>query len=360
MTSNIPENNSIVFNYEALAYLHGMPDLSADLKTQLEDFIVTEVMPVELSGEGEHIWLKITKKGSNTDYVACQLAAFAGVKEADVSYAGLKDRYAVTTQWFSVQMPGQDGPDWFSIQHDEFTVDQVGRHSRKLKRGTLSSNEFEICLRNLTGEQQFWQQRLELIRDNGVPNYFGLQRFGHDMGNLSRSLNLIQHNKLRRLKPHKRSIYLSAMRSWLFNQVVSNRIDREAFEKAQDGDVYMLAESQACFSEPASDAIQQRLLQHELNLTAPLWGRGRAMSGYEVAAAEQLVADTFADFAKALEMAGMKQERRAMRLLPVKMRWEFQADNCLVVYFELTKGSYATGLLRELCVLNDKSLPEFK
>jgi len=349
-----------MYDYQNLAHLYPVLALSADLKTQKEDFIVDEIMPVTLSGEGEHCWLNITKKGSNTDFVATELARFCGLKSGAVSYAGLKDRNAITTQWFSVHMPGMKEPEWQDLKHDEFVINEVRRHSRKLKRGALAGNQFKIRLRNLKGDAADWDQRLSQILENGVPNYFGLQRFGHQMNNLNRAADLIEKNKLRRMKPHKRGIFLSAMRSWIFNMIVSDRINDQTFQQAVTGDVFMLAESSACFTEALSELLENRLKQKEIHLTAAMWGRGDSMAAAMVAEAEQGVADQFPVFSDALEKAGLKQERRAMRLMPVNLNWEFDTDNSVTVSFELTKGSYATAVLRELCEITDVSLPGFK
>jgi tRNA pseudouridine13 synthase len=349
-----------MYQYDKLSFLYPQLNLSADLKTNDEDFVVDEVMPVQMSGEGEHSWLNITKKSTNTDFVATQLAKHAGVKPVAVSYAGLKDRNAVTTQWFSVHLPGMAEPDWNELVSEDFKINKVIRHNRKLKRGALSANRFEIRLRQLQGEESDWQQRLEQIAENGVPNYFGKQRFGHNMNNLSRAFDLVEKNKLRRMKPHKRGIYLSAMRSWIFNEILSSRIHVGIFAQALQGDVMMLADSHACFSEAINADIEARLANKEIHLTAAMWGKGASMASDSISSMEQQVADKYSEFAGSLEKAGMKQERRSMRLLPVNMQWQFEADKNLIVSFELTKGSYATALLRELGDIRDKSLPEFK
>lgn len=349
-----------MYDYEKLSYLNSASGLKAALKTHNEDFVVDEVMPVVPDDEGEHNWVCVKKNGANTDYVARQLAQFAGVKAGAVSFAGLKDRNAVTTQWFSVHLPGKENPDWQQLSSDEFEVLQSARHSRKLKRGALSANRFQIRLRQCTGPEAEWDKRLQLIADNGVPNYFGRQRFGHKMNNLVRAADLIEKNKIQRLKPHKRGIYLSAMRSWVFNRIVSSRIENDQFNRPQTGDVFMLADSHACFSEAVNDELRARLSDKQLHLTAALWGRGDTMATAEVAELERSIAEETPAFMQSLEKAGMKQERRAMRLLPVNMQWQHQAGNCLVVSFELTKGSYATAVLRELGDIIDVSGPELK
>jgi len=346
-----------MYDYEKLSYLNSASGLKAALKTHNEDFIVDEVMPVVPDQTGEHNWIQVKKNGANTDYVAKQLAQFAGVRAGAVSFAGLKDRNAVTTQWFSVHLPGKENPNWQQCQSDEFEILQSERHSRKLKRGALSANRFQIRLRQCDGAEADWNSRLQLIAENGVPNYFGPQRFGQQMNNLSRVVELIEKNKIQRLKPHKRGIYFSAMRSWIFNRIVSARIAANQFYQPQSGDVFMLAEGRACFSEVITDDIRQRLDDKALYLTAALWGRGETMAGEQVAELERLIAEETPLFKQSLEKAGMKQERRAMRLMPVNMQWQFSTGNCLDVSFELTKGSYATAVLRELGDIVDASGP---
>jgi len=182
-------------------------NLSAKLKTFAEDFIVEENISVEFSGEGEHCWLYIKKRSCNTDWVAQQLASYCGVKKRAVSYAGLKDRHAVTSQWFSVQLPGLPTPDWTDFESvfnsrvlagtdadENIQVLQCFRHNKKLQRGALKSNAFKITLRELSNTNvetfELLKQRCEEISVSGVPNYFGLQRFGRNYNNLNQAIKL--------------------------------------------------------------------------------------------------------------------------------------------------------------------------
>ena len=157
---------------------------SATLKRLNEDFIVTE-LPLQLPcGQGEHIWLDIEKNGANTAFVVQQLARAAGVQERDVGYAGLKDRYAITRQWFSIYFPRGETPDLTGLRHPEFSVLSQSRHVRKLRPGDLQGNRFRIVLRDVTGDRDAIEANLEAVAARGAPNYFGAQRFGHDGGNL--------------------------------------------------------------------------------------------------------------------------------------------------------------------------------
>ncbi len=157
---------------------------SATLKLLNEDFIVTE-LPLQLpSGEGGHIWLDVEKNGANTALVAQQLADAAGVQVRDVGYAGLKDRHAITRQWFSIYLPKGETPDLTRLAHPEFKVLSQSRHVKKLRPGDLQGNRFRIVLRDVVGERATIEAHLAAVASQGVPNYFGAQRFGFEGGNV--------------------------------------------------------------------------------------------------------------------------------------------------------------------------------
>ena len=333
--------------FQELAYAYGEPSTNGRLKTQNSDFKVDEIMPIELSGEGEHLWLKIEKDGSNTDWVAQQLAKLVGLKSMAVSYAGMKDRHAITTQWFSMHLPGMDDPDFSLLQTDEFKILEQHRHDKKLKRGALSGNRFTLRITELDGDLDALEQKLHKIKQFGVPNYFGEQRFGREMGNLFKAEKMFR-GELKKLKKPQRGLYLSAARSWIFNQVLSSRIQQQNWLEPIQGDVFMLNGKSACFAEAISDEIKQRLEQSEIHITACLWGEGESMATADAFKLEQTVASEFKFLAEGLESARLKQERRAMRLMPENMVWKIE-DNVLTLNFDLPAGAFATMLLRE-CV----------
>lgn len=163
---------------------HGEPCGSAVLKAVAEDFQVDEVLDIALSGEGEHLWLWVEKRNLNTEEAARRIARAAGVPLKMVSYAGLKDRQALTRQWFSLHLPGKSDPELAAAENESLKILQRSRHQRKLQRGAHSANGFTLRLTELRGERAALDARLERIRNLGVPNYFGLQRFGHEGGNV--------------------------------------------------------------------------------------------------------------------------------------------------------------------------------
>ena len=335
------------YRFQDLVYANSKPAITGTLKGQNSDFCVDEIMPIIPSGEGEHLWLKIEKNGSNTDWVAQQLAKIAGIKPMEVSYAGMKDRHAVATQWFSLHLPGQEDPDFSNLNDPEFKILQQSRHDRKLKRGALTGNHFKIRITGLDGDIEVLEQRLMTIKEQGVPNYFGEQRFGRDMGNLQKAEKLF-NRELKKLKKQQRGLYLSAARSWIFNQLLSTRIKQKNWINPIEGEVYMLNGKSACFVEDDKQANRQRLENNDINLTGCLWGEGESMVTAEVEALEKSIAEDFQVFSEGLEAARMKQERRSLRLIPEKLLWNISKD-VLELEFELPAGAFATMVLRE-CV----------
>jgi len=335
------------YSFNDLAYAYGKPEIRGRLKAQNSDFRVDEIMPVQTSGEGEHLWLMIEKNGSNTDWVAQQLAKHAGVKSMAVSYAGMKDRHAITTQWFSLHLPGMDDPDFSTMDEDEFKILKMSRHNRKLKRGALSGNRFQIRITELRGNTESLEEALQNIKQKGVPNYFGEQRFGRDMGNLSKAEQMF-NRELKKVKKQQRGLYLSAARSWVFNKILSARIEQQNWLTPMSGEVYMLNAKSACFVSENNEAEIQRLINKDINLSACLWGEGESMATAQVLELEETIAADFKNLTEGLESARLKQERRSIRLVPENLNWNIVGD-VLELEFELPAGTFATMVLRE-CV----------
>ena len=333
-------------------------NLSATIKTFAEDFVVEEFIPIEFIEEGEHCWIYVEKRDCNTDWVAQQLASYCDVKKMAVSYAGLKDRRAMTSQWFSVQMPGLPTPEWdkFETQFNSQDSDEKirvlksVRHNRKLQRGALKGNKFTITLRDLsdTSEAMFESllQRCQAISQHGVANYFGSQRFGRERNNLDAAIKIFSNSRYK-LSKHKRSIYLSAARSWMFNFIVSERIKMQCWDKRLSGDVFMLDGKSACFKDDASSEISSRLDRKEIHPTAPLWGDGDMMVEEEAKALEMRIVDQFPVYRDGLVSARVQGQRRACRVIPSSMEGSREGDN-FILTFTLPAGSYATEVLAEI------------
>jgi tRNA pseudouridine13 synthase len=332
----------------ALAYAWGKPAATGRLRQTPEDFRVTEIPLLEPDGAGEHVWLWIRKRDENTLYVAEQLSTLAGVHPRQVSFAGLKDRHAVTEQWFSVQLPGKDEPLWETMNSATLTVLRHARHSRKLRRGTLKGNSFSITLRDIEGDRGELDQRLTVITREGVPNYFGEQRFGRDGSNLQTADSLFKNPKLR-LSRNKRSLTLSAARSFLFNQLLSARVTAGNWNAPLAGDAMQLDGSHSYFIAASIDAdLSGRVASQDIHPTGPLHGRGENPAQGACRELETAVLADHARWCAGLEAAGLKQDRRALRLGVTDLAWQWGPSGELVLTFSLPAGAYATSVLREV------------
>ena len=338
---------------DELARAHGGAPLVAVVRSTPEDFQVIEHLGYGADGDGEHVLLEVRKRGLTTTQAAEALARFAGVAPLAVGYAGMKDRHAVTEQAFSVQLAGKPEPDWQALARDDLQVLNHARHRRKLKRGALRSNHFVLVLRDVQGDRATGEQVLEAIRSQGVPNYFGEQRFGRSGDNVDQARAMFSGRRVRR---NQRSMLLSAARSQVFNAVLEQRVRGGTWNRALDGEIFSLAGSRSWFGpEPWTDELAARLERADIHPSGPLWGRGITPAGGEVAALEQAVADEYPDLVAGLIDAGMEQDRRALRMSIDSFEWHWPDPGTLRLSFTLPSGAYATSVVREL--LDSRAVP---
>ena len=328
-----------------LAYLQKTPPKqTALLKAECADFVVKEQLGYDMSGDGEFVALKVRKTDCNTLFVGEQLAKFAGISARNMSYAGLKDRKAVTEQWFSLQMPGQPTPDFSQFSLEGVEILDVTRHQRKIRIGSLQGNHFEILLRNVEETDEL-KVRLDFLAKNGFPNYFTEQRFGRDGNNLTQALRWA-NGEIKVKDRNKRSFYLSAARSEIFNLIVAKRIELGLAQQVLNGDILQLNGSHSWFVVDESEdlaQLQQRLVQQDVLLTAPLIGEEEKSAvdfEHEIFAQHQALFDL-------MRQERMKAARRAILMQPQHFQWQFE-PNGLRLQFDLPAGSYATALIREL------------
>ncbi|WP_246237729.1 tRNA pseudouridine(13) synthase TruD [Caldichromatium japonicum] len=330
-----------------LPQAHGAPLGMGLLRVEPQDFRVSEVLGFTPMGEGDHCWLWVRKTGVNTEWVARRLAALSGLPVRDVGYAGLKDRWAVTEQWFSLpRKPGPE-PDWGALAGEGIEVLAVHRHRRKLQRGALTGNRFHIRIRGVQIDPQALAERVSAIRVRGVPNYFGEQRFGLDEDNLRRAHALFVGDR-RRATPHQRGLWLSAVRAQLFNEVLAERVRRGDWDQPRAGDCLQLDGNRSFFcAEQIDETLFRRVLHCDLHPTGPLWGKGELPTRGAVQALELAVAASLTPWPEGLAVQGLHQERRPLRLMAEGLVGE-QVGDCLDLAFSLPRGGYATSLLREL------------
>ena len=327
---------------------YGPPPARATLSADPEDFKVTEIEKFLPEGEGTHAWLRIRKRGVNTEEVAAALARVAGVPRSAVGFAGMKDRLAIATQWFSVDLAGRAEPRWTPLESEAIEVLETASHRRKLRRGALLGNRFEIVLRDATGIDAAFDERLDAVRAGGVPNYFGPQRFGRDGANLrlARSL-LVEERRIR--DRHRRGLALSAARAHVFNRVLASRVESGVWNVPVAGDVMVLDGRRSVFAlDRVDDEAAGRTARGEIHPTGPLWGRGtRMVAGAAGDIEDRVVAETAA-LCRGLERERLDQDRRALRLLVREIACRPGPDGRVALAFSLPPGAYATTVLGEL------------
>ncbi len=331
----------------SLAFAGGPPPGSGDIRTQPEDFIVREVLGFTADTTGDHLLLNIRKRGTNTHWVTKEIAKFGRIAPRDVGFSGLKDRHALTDQSFSIPARGQSLEAWRSFEGDGFKVVSADLHRRKLKRGTHRANDFEVLIRHATTEPAQLDERLKQIAASGVPNYFGVQRFGRNGGNLDAAHRWFDNNEAPQDRV-QRGFALSAARAAIFNAVLSNRVADGTWSQLLEGDVPNLDGTNSIFNmEALDDALLERCALLDVHPTGPLWGRGELRSRGAVQTLEREQAAQFGAFATGLASQGLDQERRALRLRIQNLTWEF-CESGVWLRFRLARGAFATTVLREL------------
>jgi len=339
---------------ETLPRAFALAPVRPRLRESPEDFRVEEIALAQPVGNGQHVWLQIEKRGCNTEWVARQLASLAGVSGRDVGFAGMKDRNAVATQWFSVDLKGGAEPDWDRLD-DALTLRACVRHRVKLRRGALGGNRFQIVLRGFGIAHRAWlEARVAKMAVQGVPNYFGPQRFGQGGANLEGARALFGGASIR--SRHKRGLYLSAARAHIFNQVLARRVALGEWDVIVPGDAVMARGNARAFLHHQCREAQEGLLERQraagqLHPSGPLWGRGVPGAVGYARALELDVAERFGELTQGLARAGLDQERRALRLMvaDIEFRWlSASEEGDVVISFSLPKGCFATSVLREL------------
>lgn len=323
------------------ARAYGDPLFVACIRSRPEEFNVTEVLGFELCGDGEHDYLYIEKTSNNTEWVSRQLASFAAVPARDVGYAGLKDRHAVTRQWFSV--PRWNSPDWSELAVDGVRLLDQQRHNRKLRRGAHRENRFRIVLRGTLPDAERLQDRLQCLATSGVPNYFGDQRFGRGASNIALA-NAWADGK--RLPRHKRSLAISSARSYLFNEILEQRVRDGTWNQLCAGDVVNLDGTGSVFDIDAPDEeLVRRCAEMDIHPAGPLCGDGTPEAGLPSGRENWL---------EALRRGRVKPASRSFRLRVGDFAWSSATDS-LQLEFALGRGAFATTVLREIAGVTDAS-----
>ncbi len=335
-----------------LVFPYGAATCSAALKSTPDDFEVEENLGFEPSGDGEHLFLWIEKRGLGTMELIERLTREYALNPSLFGHSGLKDRHALTRQWLSLHLPGKTSP-ISTLDGDGYRVIRQLRHHKKLRPGTHRSNSFRICLRQLDVLSDDTRQQIEDITSHGFANYFGRQRFGRNQDNVQQAL--AQLGK-RRLPRSRKSLYLSSLRSHLFNQILARRIELDYWQEPVDGDVFMLRGSHSIFSDPLDTDLIDRYRQMDISSCASLYGAGRNLMSAQALDIEQQLFAQHADIIDCLERHSSKLQMRPLRVAAEAFNHDYDAAaGTLRLELSLPAGSYVTSLLEHFVVLNDVS-----
>lgn len=367
---------------DCLAYVGGRPAGSALIKQQFSDFRVDEDLGFEPSGSGEHLYLQLRKQDLSTTELARRLAESTGVGSRDVGYSGMKDRRGECSQWFSIRLAPEQEPALATLESDAVQILQTRRNHRKLRVGSHRSNHFHLLLRNCRGDRDEFEQQLQVIRERGVPNYFGPQRFGRQLSNLQQVRDLfaagpegagkgrgqtgfsekgeIKKGERQQDKRKKRGMLYSAARAYLFNEVLSARLAAGNWARYVPGDVLNLDGTNRNFAVAQGewdDILQRRLETFDIHLTGPLAGasnpQDKYLPGGVAADIEKAVLDEYPQLVTGLQEHGLQAARRALRFRVADLNWHWPASDQLELRFVLPRGAYATSLLREVCKISE-------
>lgn len=324
----------------------------AEFKKNPADFKVDEKLSIKFTGEGEHLWLHIEKSNTNTDWLAGKLAQHFDVQRRNVSYSGLKDRHATTRQWFSIQMPGQKEaankvPE-FSLE--DVTILEHHWHQKKLHIGTHSANIFTIWLRDNTIDKNILIERFETIKKYGVPNYFGPQRFGFDGQNITDAASILANRKKSQRK--QAELVVSALRSYLFNQVLSQRVHNNTWTTILPGEALQMDGQKGYFlyeeAKEEKKGLLEKCIQGTCHPTGPLWGDSNDIVHNEVSDIENNCFEQYPEYIELLSNRRLDPARRALRMTPHNLTYEFNVNNDCCLSFELFSGCFATSVLKEI------------
>lgn len=324
------------------------PPIRAVLKAHPEDFEVEEIAKVEPSGTGDHCWVWIEKRDLTTPEAARRLARALGVDARGVGWGGLKDRHAVTRQWLS--LPGVDPGEAAAAVVDGLRVLEARRHPRKLKSGVLVGNRFRMLLREVDrGQVPLLEEVLRELARRGAPNYFGEQRFGRDGRNVEAAKAWLVRGGRPPRDRFRRKLFVSALQSAAFNDVLARRIRDGTIDRVLPGDLLKKTVGGGTFEsdEPAID--QPRVEAWEVSPTGPMFGAKMQRAGGAAAALEAEVEaehDLGPDVYRAMGRLG-EGTRRALRIRVEAPAIEPCADG-VWLSMTLPAGAYATEVLREL------------
>ena len=325
-----------------------MPGIGGRIKESPRDFLVEEVPLYPFSGEGDHLFIKVEKEEATTLDVVRALCDLLGLSQKEVGYAGMKDKVALTRQWFSLPAGKVDERALSSLEDRGFRVLDLTRHTNKLRVGHLKGNRFRVVVKGVVPDAlERAKAKLEVIATRGMPNYYHGQRWGQDSGNVKAGLALLKRGKRGKTSPYRARLLVSAVSAWLFNRYLDWRLDEGVFGRALAGDIARKRDTGGLFMVEDDGAETLRLEAGEIDITGPIYGSklwmAQGIPGEKERSLLEEAGLTLASF-KPFKSLGT---RRPLRVAPGDMEVTQERDTLILSFF-LPAGSYATVLLEEL------------
>jgi tRNA pseudouridine13 synthase len=324
-------------------YLKNKEKLNFKFEQNQDDFIVDEI-PIKFKGNGNFLIFHVQKVELTTWDMIAAFAEFLNISAEKIGYAGLKDKHATTTQYLSFETKYEQQLKKF--RHAQIKILDITRHTHSIRMGDLVGNHFSI---NLFGASQIEAGQIEKLarrsEKNGLPNYFGYQRFGRDNDSIEQAKAMIAGDLYindAKLKKFLISIYQSLFfNDWLKERVLLSREKNDGKFMLLDGDVYLSSEDKLF----TPKSVQQKDFEaHKVVPTGLLCGRDVYRARDEARTIEEKYDDEF------LYEKGL---RRAAIVFPKDMEFKYKEHfDILNVSFTLPKGSYATVFLENIANKN--------
>ena len=328
-----------------------LPGVGGRIKVRPEDFAVREI-PVYLpSGEGDHLFLRLTRQGQTTRQVVDDLARLLKVKSSEIGTAGQKDKQAVTTQTFSINLSTaeltRDPDEVIRLVGDNLavTIESADRHNNKLKTGHLLGNRFTILVRDAVDDALPRAEAIKkVLLEKGLPNLYGRQRFGAAGQNVDRGRQALTRTKGKKTWLDK--FTLNALQSAMFNDYLAQRMARGWFGRILAGDVVKKTDTGGVFIVEDEQTDQNRFQAGEIIFTGPIYGKKMRWAKGEPGELEKEILEESGVGLDQLAKARLMGSRRPgiVRLDDIGIE---PAAEGMVFTFNLPKGGYATVLLDE-------------
>ncbi|WP_020468679.1 tRNA pseudouridine(13) synthase TruD [Zavarzinella formosa] len=332
---------------ETLPYLTAAHlGLGGRIKETPSDFEVEEIPAYDPSGEGEHLYLWVEKTDMGAEFFSRQIARRLNIPPGDIGTAGLKDRRAVTRQWVSVPVKAETGLP--GLEGEGIRVLKVTRHGNKLRAGHLRGNRFRVLIRGASQDVPL-APVLDAIRQNGLPNFYGSQRFGRNGETLALGWNMLMGQSVKVRNPFMKKLTLSAAQSYLFNRVLTKRMSDGLFRTVLAGDVLAKWPAGGMFTNTDVSADQPRFDAREVVHAGPMFGKKTFPTTGVAAEREQAVLTESGVPTEAFDKFGqlLSGTRRHNLVYVEDLAAEWEPEG-LRLTFTLPAGSYATVLLGEV------------